>query len=573
MSPKKIFKKIFCPVLIWLSFFGNCSADIGETRDKIRASIPIYQQLIQQQRVHESQETLVAAETLASRSRAANRQGDYQGALSLLEEAIALLSTKKDLQVTLPSPTIKRLSVPGLDDPTQARSKPVISIDSIFGIHGPNIMPATGPSIETVEDLVALGADWVRYDGPTGIVWDVIENKKGNYDWSKTDAVFGDTYSSGIRMIVVIKTFNQVDRGVQERQHGWGLPNDMTWYQEFLSAVAERYDGDGVDDAPGSPVVDVWEVENEPDNPQLWTDSPEKYALLLKTTYETIKAASPTAQVAFGSLATTIKMKDFTIPVFNELDRLKESQDSRYFDIFPFHWSGQFGNYRKHAYRDNELYLAKEIDGLQNELSKRDITVPIWLTETSFNDGEPEDISFSSRTETEQAIELVKRYIYPLAHGVTKFFWNQLTERKQWLGKSNSYFTNVGLINNPKNDGKSHKKLAYYTFRNMAATLQDAQFDTITTIQEQDGVYIYRLTANGGENLWILWSDNEETAAIEISEVAGTRAELLSSVPDAVSGEEITGNNANFSSQQVDVKGGKVTFQLGNIPLFLREQL
>ena len=40
---------------------------------------------------------------------------------------------------------------------------------------------------------------------------------------------------------------------------------DLSEFEEFMGELVERYDGDNYRDAPGSPVVDYWELYNEPD--------------------------------------------------------------------------------------------------------------------------------------------------------------------------------------------------------------------------------------------------------------------------------------------------------------------
>lgn len=50
--------------------------------------------------------------------------------------------------------------------------------------------------------------------------------------------------------------------------------------------------------------------------------------------------------------------------------------------------------------------------------------------------------------------------------------WNLMVERHEFAGQPNSYFDNVGLINNPANDGKSHKKLSYFTYKLMIEKLE-----------------------------------------------------------------------------------------------------
>lgn len=83
-------------------------------------------------------------------------------------------------------------------------------------------------------------------------------------------------------------------------------------FTEFVGALVERYDGDGVSDAPGSPQVRYWEFYNEPDagdtlraeyGLSYWGPFGTQYAEMLCAVYPVMKAASPEAQLVFGGIA------------------------------------------------------------------------------------------------------------------------------------------------------------------------------------------------------------------------------------------------------------------------------
>src|SRR6185369_1286139 len=72
-------------------------------------------------------------------------------------------------------------------------------------------------------------------------------------------------------------------------------PRDINDWLNYVRTVVERYDGDGLDDAPGSPRIAYWEVWNEPNLAFFWQPKPDvnEYAELLKVTYAAIKQADP----------------------------------------------------------------------------------------------------------------------------------------------------------------------------------------------------------------------------------------------------------------------------------------
>lgn len=143
---------------------------------------------------------------------------------------------------------------------------------------------------ENFSYLPDLGVHWVRYAGGSGIVWDVVEPQKGRFDWSHNDSLFLKTYNSGINMIVTILTpyrwdqpvNNKWDQSIKEGRPTHKMPVNIEAYKQFLRKVIERYNGDGKDDAPGSPVVKYWQIENEVDNKIFWNDTMENYGSFLK---------------------------------------------------------------------------------------------------------------------------------------------------------------------------------------------------------------------------------------------------------------------------------------------------
>ena len=94
------------------------------------------------------------------------------------------------------------------------------------------------------------------------------------------------------------------------------VPADMPAYTAWVTALVERYDGDGVDDMPGLlRPVRYWEVDNEPDlkfttPPRDATRdvppgsfcTPEEAATVLIATSTAIRAASPGARILNGGL-------------------------------------------------------------------------------------------------------------------------------------------------------------------------------------------------------------------------------------------------------------------------------
>ncbi|HUG60970.1 MAG TPA: hypothetical protein VMP03_03950 [Methylomirabilota bacterium] len=89
----------------------------------------------------------------------------------------------------------------------------------------------------------------------------------------------------------------------------------MSRWEAFVQALVERYDGDGVGDAPGSPRIEYWEIGNEQDfNPDQAGGEGDygscfggagraDYGDYLRAAYRAAKAADPTSRIVFGGVA------------------------------------------------------------------------------------------------------------------------------------------------------------------------------------------------------------------------------------------------------------------------------
>jgi hypothetical protein len=277
----------------------------------------------------------------------------------------------------------------------------------------------------------------------------------------------------------------------------------MDAYQRFLKKAVERYDGDGQNDAPGSPVINYWQIENEVDVPLYWKDTPENYARLLMKSYDTIKQANPHAKVLIAGLASPDGLNNFYVPVFREIAR-NGAPGKKYFDIMDFHWIRDpvTGSYRRQGSRSgNTVDMSDLVRDIRRELETVGYgNIPIWITEMSDHSGCNDQLPCQS--EQGQAVSLAKRYILAMAHGISKIFWVSLTEWNGYGGKKNSYFDNVGLIYNAEARGKSDRKLAYYTYRLLAEKMGGVE--KVISLDSEQGVHIYEIMRKG-QKIYILW--------------------------------------------------------------------
>ncbi|OGW34602.1 MAG: hypothetical protein A2X58_01900 [Nitrospirae bacterium GWC2_56_14] len=415
-----------------------------------------------------------------------------------------------------------------------------------------------------------LGAKAARVAPYGSLVWDLIEKQKGVYDWSASDLVMTTGYGTGAQLFVTASAQNSLEGTTP----GTGqLPKDMSWYLEFLKKAAERYDGDGRDDAPGSPKIDVIQIGNEVDGPAFWQDTPEHYALLLKESYKAIKSVAPAIKVAMAGTATPWGFHSFYKPVLAELNRLKDAPGDRYFDIFDLHWSGQFPGDNDYAAvtLDKTYELGAYIADVRGSLAAiGHDNVPVYITEMSDYSDSP--AGYPNHTESYHAAAVVKRYLYALSRGASKIFWAGIIEQHNFGGEVNGYFDNVGLINNALNsDGLSHKKLAYYTYKKMVEMLEGSDWKNIQVINESGDLRVYKLDKNN-KPVYAAWWDGYTPGAIKpvaITGLSGTTALTTGSVQYFARGAEVADYAAAFRTESLPISSGTVTVSLGEAPVFV----
>jgi len=170
----------------------------------------------------------------------------------------------------------------------------------------------------------AIGVRWMRLELP----WPPIHDDPA-YWQPHYDQRFAKLAADGFGIIAIL--FTTPESHSTQACRDWADAHGTTRYlcppanpqdfAAFAAAMAERYDGDGYQDAPGSPRIAYWEIWNEPDQPGTWLPAPDAlaYKNLLCASYTAIKLADPTAGVLVGGLTDwdTIGLNNFLNKVVN----------------------------------------------------------------------------------------------------------------------------------------------------------------------------------------------------------------------------------------------------------------
>jgi len=255
----------------------------------------------------------------------------------------------------------------------------------------------------------ALGATWTR--GHT-VAFPALPWNRFQGDFSLFDAWVRAVQGAGMEAVGMLgpwpgnRTQQFTDRF---------LPEDMDDYLAYVTALVERYDGDGVDDMPRLklPILH-WEVDNEPDlknagSPRNNTPTdfctPAEYGALLVATAKAIRAASSEVRILNGGFyrpATEVGA-DYARAVFSQ-PGVGDAVDI--VSVHAYHEGPGVERVRR------TLALARELAGDK----------PVWLTETSVPSISPR----ATLGEAGQARVFEQTLLLALREGVERVFWHTL---------------------------------------------------------------------------------------------------------------------------------------------------
>ncbi|TSC92883.1 MAG: hypothetical protein CEN89_401 [Candidatus Berkelbacteria bacterium Licking1014_7] len=389
------------------------------------------------------------------------------------------------------------------------------------------------------------GAYWMR---GLPITWNEIEKEKGEYDWTFTDEGLkgkDDYFSGDVYHIAMVWPYANWDQDVCRQGDKYkatghlknsdedlkiGAPCDIKAYANFVEKVVERYDGDGVNDAPGLKTpIKYWEIMNEPEMQgggiggageelKFFVGSSQEYLEILKTSYEAVKKADSEAKVAHAGMAGMQQnFQDFWNPIL-------AGGGGNYFDIANIHTINT-------DEKREDMYVMK----FKKYLEKFGIKdKPVWVTEVQFGElqDKPKDIEEFNRT-------LAKSSVFALAQGADKLFYIE-----NW-----TTWDNPDAFKPPKEGEKDKKEpkpkidLSNNSTHKVYLNLVDKinSFGKIETLQEkftegkddnsgatsQIGQYKF---INGNKAVYVLWGSAQLPAEIsgkvKVTDIYGESQEI-----------------------------------------------
>ena len=333
------------------------------------------------------------------------------------------------------------------------------------------------------------GVQWTREELP----WDLIEPSNDSFS-TLYDSALKLTADKGFGIIGMLLTTPSWARDRSCQAPGptyWCPPANVAEYAQFAAWMVERYDGDGVNDAPGSPRIAAWQIWNEPNDPLLWPNigaggdaRKQRYGEMLVAAYRAIKAADPSAVVLTGgvyiydgSYCATTTCDGFVdgLVFFDSVVRqVPAARDA--FDVFAIH------PYIPTARPDApEIPRLITVEGRIRSSRERLNTsygrpnAPIWITEMGWCTGPgvcPGNVQVS---EDQQANYLTRAMVIAQHNGVQHASWFQFEDA---FNDPNREWANAAIVR--RYDGAGYPaKPAYFAYRTLAQNLAGAVPDGV----------------------------------------------------------------------------------------------
>ncbi|MGZ8176980.1 cellulase family glycosylhydrolase [Williamsia sp. SKLECPSW1] len=171
--------------------------------------------------------------------------------------------------------------------PVRADAPRVLGVASIA-----TLTDRTSQGYDTENDAIRrVGATWIRIV----MNWNEIEPVRDVYDWGRIDGAVTSARSHGLSVLALLSGPAPAWENFLGANQAAAPPADPARFGDFARAAAQRYAGS----------VSHWEVWNEPNLPQFWSNpSPDGYVATLTAAHRAITSVQPDATVVTGGLST-----------------------------------------------------------------------------------------------------------------------------------------------------------------------------------------------------------------------------------------------------------------------------
>lgn len=480
-----------------------------------------------------------------------------------------------------------------------------VTTDSAFGVFAvfteefSSFRQSMGMDVTAYQDWAGgkmsdLGARWSRSN--LQLIWDKVEPTLGGaFDWSASfggDSVFAAAARHNVRYLAVF----HLGGGGTDAPLLRDPCKDLAGWKRFAQAVAERYDGDGVDDAPGGIVINDFQIGNEISQFTGSGRTAADYVNWFEAASQAIREANPRARLVVIASTDAARVDPFHQTVIAGL----AARGVRFDAIDLHHWgSASAVSGRMAAVPDIKAALATakvtgveiwsmehgtyvgqpaEAAGTCNPACQANqvcasigmcvprcasnATCPVLRSQCDTTSGQCKE---PAQTQQDQARSLVYRYAMNRSLGVALIDWNNLVGWRCFGGRCGSYFDLVGLVVDGNGPGEvatdlAEPRLSYLAYRMLAALTDQPVAEVTGEVLTGDAtlhVYSYRHRTSGRTGL-VAWADASKSASLAW---AVATAHVVSFITDA--------SGSPLRTMDLTAAQGQITLTLDADPVWI----
>lgn len=305
----------------------------------------------------------------------------------------------------------------------------------------------------------ALGLGIVRCNTDA---WELMEPRRGEYNWKALDAYVDMTTSAGLSPIITLPISASWNRPEKTGTHT--PTEDLKALTLLAREIAARYRGR----------VKYYEAWNEPDNPAFWDGGPDVngYLGVLEAVFMGVRAGDATAYVLLGGLADPADKMGGGF-----LKQLLGVGGGKFFDVMNIHVYPALGTLEA---------------GLREA---RTAGKPIIITEISSTGG-VFDTADKSSEEKKKSVFFIQNYVKALFEGdVLGIVWHTLRNPTEY---------DFGLIENDAVKLDAYKAHQLFSSKLMGA-------EVLGPCYSWPGISFYSFRKNGHE-FHVVWGNGTKTA-------------------------------------------------------------
>lgn len=392
--------------------------------------------------------------------------------------------------------------------PLVANNRDTALGDPIFGVQ---MYGNTGVTSVYHPFLLQSGASWLRVP----ISWEQTEPVRTDpptYDWNAVDSFLSASVVDGQSPRLIVTVGNNPD-WASPYLNGPLDPAALDAFAGFVQALVERYDGDGIDDADGSPLIRDWEFYNEPDaligagGEPHWGGAGAQYAQMLSHVYPAVKSAHLSARVLMGGLAYDWFEDQGGHFDRHFLDDVLDAGGGIYFDVMNFHVYPVFW-YNWAA--DESPGLLEKTAHIRTLLAAYGFEdKPVLITEAGWHSSD-HDPPLASDPER-QARFVVELFTQSLAARLDTMIWWMLYD------PSPPYPYMNGLVTNSEDPNPLQPKPSFQAYQVAVDLLSTVHFQRRLPLSETgtEAMEAYEFRDNmNSRTIYVAWLDPVDNPAI-----------------------------------------------------------